>query len=184
MKKHWLFGLAFVIMITALCGCGTNFTQPELSKEIDTTDGGFVFYVPEGWSVFDEWYVEDCILSITKDYEIYADIYFYSDEVYDFTEVFCLNNAVNYYDDNMIGDIETLDLDGMTAYKFQYSKIDIGADGLEYNYHGFVYMIDAPSGVIEANIYYSQTKLEKTYCTPSADGLNLLQRIIESIEVI
>lgn len=183
MKKIWLLGAVVLLLIATLCACGSGDTEVKPSQEIASSDGNFSVSVPEDWYTYDATEEEDLILSIWNYNAGYAKIYFLSNEYYDYPIASWVTDMKEYYGEYMIGDVEEKTIDGLDAYSFQYSMVDISETGDEYNYHGYEYWIDTPLGVVNVDINYAQTKLEDKVSDPSESDLMLLTRIAESFKV-
>jgi hypothetical protein len=193
MKKALIIGLLIFVLILGACtgitgNDGTTAKDTELSQTVDTPDGAFSLTLPEGWSAnslrtASEMDDLDMVLSYSDGDITYVDLYFFDSTEYDYTLDDALDYNLEYFGDNLIGDYEEMRLDGMDAIFFETSMKDIGIDGEEYNYHGYYYMIETPSGIAEIDVYYVQQVLESKIIKPSDDQLLFLQDIAESFEV-
>lgn len=176
-----------VLMPAALCACGgtDKAVETAVSKTITAADGSVSIDVPDNWSedttVVPERYL---VLAITDGSSAFAQIFYYPDDDSGFTaKDYCDMTARDYYTDNVIGDVQEIKLGDHDAFYFGYSMVDEGVDGNEYNYYGYEYFIDFGGDVVEADIFYSQGKLEGKLFTPSDEQLLLLRSIAETARV-
>ncbi len=193
MKKALIIGLLiFVLLLGACTGLtgsdGTAAKDNELSKTVETPDGAFSLTLPENWTnnslrTEAEMNDLDMVLSYTDQDITYVDLYFFDSDEYDYSLDDALDYNLEYFGEGLIGDYEEMRLDGMDAIFFETSMKDIGIDGQEYNYHGYYYMIEAPDGIAEIDVYYVQEILESKIIKPSQEQLLFLQDIAESFEV-
>ena len=186
MWKATLLVLA-ALMPAALCACaGTDKTaDTTISKTITATDGSVSIDVPDTWSedttVVPERYL---VLAITDGSSAFAQIFYYPNDSSGYTaKDYCDMTAGDYYTDNVIGEVQETKLNDQDAYHFEYSMVDEGVDGNQYNYYGYEYFIDFGGDVVEVDIFYSQGKLEGKLFTPSDEQLTLLRSIAETARV-
>lgn len=178
MKKKWFVVPLILVVAAALYACG----PAELSNTIDATDGSVSIDTPDDWSYQGEDPDNYVVLSITDNATAFANIAYYPvSEGYDMTYVG--DFVAEYYGDNIIGDIEDTKVNDCDAVYFAYSMVDLGEDGSEYNYQGYEYVIDCGDGIIEVDIFYSQSVIEGKLFSPSKGELELLRRIAETAEV-
>ena len=180
MKKKWLMVLAVVALTAALTACG----PVELSSSLDTTDGNFTFSVPEGWSEYDGLAEDDLVLHMTDGGVAFAKVYYISYDLYDYSYEKSIKDVTAYYSGSIIGEADELTISEMDASKFEYDMVDLSEEETEVDYHGFEYVINAPKGVLNVDIYYAQDKTIGKIIEPSESELELLQRIVESVEAI
>jgi hypothetical protein len=176
MKKRWLVTAAVLLVTVILGACG----PVELSNTVDSPDGSVSIDVPGDWSYLEADTYNYMPLSITDEDMAFAKVYYlpYSDG---FTMDNLMTEIEGYYEDNVIGDIEEAEIQGRDATYFEYSMVDTGADGNEYNYHGYEYLIAFDNGIIEVDTHYAQDTLEGKIFSPSESQLELLRRIAETV---
>lgn len=184
MKRSWLVLLIAIVLAVALSACGSAVKEVELSLDINTNDGNFTISTPDNWLIYDmDVDDEDLVLAAWNNDTAYAQLYFFSYDVYDISIEGSLEDMKNYYGDNIIGDIEEKTVNDMPVYCFQYSMIDESEDGEDMNYHGYEYLVNTPKGVVEIDINYAQYIIEGKLFDPSDEELKLLQSIAESLSV-
>lgn len=194
MKKILVAG--FLIMVLLLGACtgitgsdGLTADDTELTKTVETLDGKFTITVPDSWTKNYDMTEEEMmdiskVLSCTDNDITFVDIFFYNSDEYDYTLNDSLKYNLDYFGDNIIGKYEEMTLDGMDLFVFENSMVDTSVEDIEFNYHGYLYMINTPYGVVEIDIYYVQEIFESKIIKPSESQLTLLQEIAESFEVI
>ena len=189
MRKRILIIAVITILVLISCACGRadDIIEEEipLSKTVATEDGGITLNVPENWEADDSRNNDTLVLTLTDNVSAYAQVYCYAlDEDFDSIEAFLLE-YVDYYGDDILSEVETLEVGGMPARRFEYLYEDYNENFYEARFRGFVYLIETPDGVISIDAYYSiiepfsetdevSTELERA----------LLVRIIESIRII
>jgi len=178
-----IIGVVCILLILALCACTADTAQAELSKTIEIPGTGLSISVPEDWDTYDKNYDgEFWVMSVSDADTAYADIFFTNNVEYDYSAEQDIESLESYYGDNIIDSTEKLQINDMTAYRFEYAMVDLGEDGDEYSFHGYEYSIDTPGGELEIDIYYSQSKLTAKIFDPSDSQLELLGRIAESLQ--
>jgi hypothetical protein len=191
-KMRWIIGggimikkmllVVFTLIMLVLCACGSDAAEAELRNTIDIPGTGVSISMPASWSPYDKNFNDEFwVMSISNADTGYADIFFTDAEEYDYSAKLNIQDMEDYYADNVIGSVEKLQINDMTAYRFEYSMVDIGEDAENYNFHGYEYTIDTPGGVLEIDIYYSQSELTAKIFNPSGSQLELLTRIAESV---
>lgn len=193
MKKSVLLVLIAIVMLLGACGAfsdidGTSDEPVALSKEIELSDGAFSISFPESWmrdyTVSEAEMIESgVILYYTDNQNSFANIYFLDKEVYTYPLNLAVQDSLDYYGDNIIGEYQEITLNNMDAFLIEYSMIDKSIDNVDFNYHGFEYLVDTPYGIIDIDVYYSQEVLESKIFKPSKQALELLQEIAESFKV-
>ena len=178
MKKRWFFVPLIVMLVVSLCACG----PVALSNTIDASDGSVSIDTPDDWSHDGEDLDNYIVLSIADTENGFANISYYA-LAEGYTVDSTLEYLEDYYGENIIGDIEETEIDDRDAVYFEYSMVDTGEDGSEYNYHGYEYFIAFSGDVVEVDIFYSQGKLEGKLFTPSTEQLSLLRSIAETVRV-
>lgn len=175
----------FPLMLSA-CGSEKEAAQDtKITKTITAPDGRVTIDVPENWSedtsVTPESYL---VLAIKNGDGAFSQIFYYPKDnseykIQDYTDM----TAEDYYGENVIGEVQETRLNEHDLRFFEYSMVDKGVDGNEYNYHGYEYFIDFNGDVVEVDIFYSQDKLEGKLFTLSDEQLALLRSIAETIRV-
>lgn len=194
MKKILIAGLLILMLMLGACtgitgSDGLTADDTELTNTIETPDGGFSITVPDSWTKNYDMSEEEMqeiskVLAYTDNDITFVDVFFYNSEEYDYTLNDSLKFNLDYFGDNILGEYEEMTLDGMDVFVFENSMVDTSVDDIELNYHGYLYMINTPKGVVEIDIYYVQEVLESKIIKPSESQLKLLQEIAESFEVI
>ncbi len=178
--------LLLAALLTAVLGaCSASkdqTTQTQISKTIKAADGSVSIDVPDNWSedatVVPERYL---VLALTDGSSAFSQIFYYPNDESGYTaKDYCDMTAGDYYKDNVIGEVKETKINDHDAFHFEYSMVDEGVDGNEYNYHGYEYFIDFNGNVVEVDIFYSQSKLEGKLFTPSEEQLALLRSIAET----
>ncbi len=193
MKKVIILCLiAFVAMFGACDALGqTNdaASEPvELSKDEQMLDGEFTISMPDNWmkefSHTDEEMLEqDMILSMTDNDRTFMQVYFYDNEYYDYPLNLAMQDNLDYYGENIIGEYQETTVDDMDSFTFEYSMIELSIDNIKLNYHGYEYLINTPRGVIDIDIFISQEIFESKIIKPTEQQLELLRRIAQSFVV-
>lgn len=148
--------VCFIVLLCALfpaCGCGVQATDETiLTKTVQSHKGDIVISVPDNWEADTE-YMDILVLRITDNVSAYAQIYYLAfDEEYQTLDDF-LNECLERYSEDYTGEVQALEIDGMSAKKFEYIYEDFTENFEEAKFHGFEYFIDAPKGVIYIDIY-------------------------------
>lgn len=178
MKKRWFIVPMVLVLALTLCACG----PVELSNTIDAPDGSVSIDTPDDWSYYGSDTLNYVSLSISNEDTAYANISCYPvSEGFDMESV--TEYVEDYYGDNMIGDMEDTEVDDFDAVYFEYSMVDMGEDGSDYNYHGYEYIVDFGTSIVEVDIFYSQGVIEGKVFSPSSSQLELLRRIAETVEL-
>ena len=180
MKKIGLFIIILSVLMTA-SACGASDTQVSLDNTITTPDGSFTITTPDDWAVYDDASEDYFLMTISDNNTASANIFFFSNEGDDYTAKDYAEEMTYYYDGNIIDETKEIEADNADGYVFEYSMVDIGDDGEDYNFYGYEFFFDMPSGVVEIDIYYSQSKIESKLFKPSDSQLALLTEIAKSI---
>ena len=179
-----ILGAVCILLILVLCACKADVAEAVLSKTVELTGTNASISMPNDWDTSEKVYDDEFwVTGISNADTGFADVFFTDFSFYDYSAKLAIEDLESYYGDNIIGSTEKLKINDMTAYRFEYSMVDTGDDGDEYNFHGYEYTIDTPGGVLEVDIYYSQAKLTAKIFNPSESQLTLLGRIAESVEV-
>lgn len=180
MRKLLYLLLLLCALSAAACGCGA---QPQLTKTVKSEEGDIVFSVPEDWEA-DSTHMDILVLSITDNISAYAQVYYLAyDDEYKTLEDF-LNECLIRYIDDFTGEIQTLEIDGMIAKKFEYIYDDFTENFEEARFHGFEYFIDAPEGVIYIDIYHTLVNPESETDEVSTPlQRKLLESIVQSMRI-
>lgn len=185
LKKTLLSLAALMLALLYACGGGDESGGTDKSKTITTSDGSVSIDVPEGWSEDTTISPENYhVLAVGDGAGAFAQVFYYPDDgsgyiAKDYADM----TAEEYYGENVIGEVQETQLDDHEAHYFEYSMVDEGVDGNEYNYHGYEYFIGFGRDVVEVDIFYSQGKLEGKLFTPSDEQLALLRNIAETVRV-
>lgn len=182
--KKWLCALLAAALLLALCACGQettprNSATATAAKDIETTDGAFVLHTPGNWAPFEAEPQDYLILSISDDNMGHADIFYYSYDIGDITIDDFLSQNKDYYSGKIVGDVQSLE-QPFPGYFFEYSMVDKGSDDKDYNFHGYEYLYDAAGGILEIDIYYSQTQLDSKLFKITDKELGVLRDIAAS----
>ena len=179
MRKMWFFVPVVLLLAAMLGACGGG--EVDLSNTIDAPDGSISIDTPDSWSYYGTDPENGIVLSLSNNDTAYANISYYpASDGYDME--FCLSSIKDYYGDNIIGDVEDTEAGDHDASYFEYSMVDIGEDGSEYNYHGYEYVVDFGTGIVEVDIFYSQGTLEGKIFSPSKSELELLRLIAVTVQ--
>lgn len=176
--------ISFVLVMAALfCACGSVADAPlDNSVNAELTDGSTItFSTPKGWEndeLYTDW--QGCILAMKNDDGLFMDVYNYGDDETDYAAY--VDSRTGYYEESVIGDVETISLDDYDVTKLGYSTIDNTVLQSEGFFYGFEYIIDAPDGVVNVDVYRSFDYPDENQ-KPSDDELVLLQRIAESMTI-
>lgn len=194
MKKLLIAGLLILMLMLGACtgitgSDGLTADDTELTKTVETPDGKFSIAIPDSWTKNYDLTEEEMqeiskVLAYTDNDITFVDVFFYNREEYDYSLNDSLKFNLDYFGDNIIGEYEEMTLDGMDVFVFENSMVDTSVEETEFNYHGYLYMINTPYGVVEIDIYYVQEVLESKIIKPSEAQLTLLQEIAESLEVL
>jgi hypothetical protein len=172
-----------LVVTAALCACGSVADAPlDNPVSAELTDGSTIsFSTPKGWAnddLYTNW--QGCILALKNDDGLFMDVYNYGEQ--DTSYAAFVDSRTEYYGESVIGDVETLELGDFEVTKLNYSTVDSTVLQSEGFFYGFEYIIDAPDGVVNVDVYrsydYPDTKQK-----PSDDELVLLQRIAESMTI-
>lgn len=145
---------------------------PDNSVQIDA---------PEDWTEDETATLEEyLVLSIGNGFGAFAQVFYYPDDGSGDTAQDFSASLQEYYGENLIGEPQETELAGNDAIYFEYSMVDTGVDGEQYNYHGYEYVIAFGADVVEVDIFYSQTTLEGKLFSPSDEQLQLLRSIAET----
>jgi hypothetical protein len=175
-EKRGLVVIAAVLVGAMLGACG----PAELSQTIDAPDGSVSIDTPDDWSYLEADTYNYMPMSITDEDTAFAKVYYFPySEGYTLED--CLDYNEEYYGDNIIGDVEETEIGDYEAHYFEYSMVDMGADGSEYNYHGYEYVIAFQNGIVDVDIHYAQYTLEGKIFSPSKGQLELLRSIAETV---
>lgn len=175
-----LIFLMLCIVFAAAFGCGAQ-DELILSKTVKSLEGGLTFFVPDNWES-EPTDTDIMVLKLTDNISAYAQIYYLAyDEEYltldDFIEECCLR-----YSDDFIGEVQSLNISGMSAKKFEYVYEDFTEYFEEAKFHGFEYFIDAPEGVIYVDIYHSLINpASETQQVSTKKQRELLENIVEGM---
>ena len=184
-----------ILLVFLLCACSSipgadsyEDIDEQQFKTVKASDDRLSISVPDNWTkdytfTDEEMKQDDVVLTMTDNNITYVTIYFFDNEFYEYPLNAVLTDNLNHFGDSVIGDYEEMKLNGMDVFILQYSIVDVGIDGYEYNYYGYDYMINTPYGVVDIDIYYVQEVIESKIFKPSEEQLLLLQEIAESLEV-
>jgi hypothetical protein len=184
MKKIGSVALAAFTLVMLLGACGAA-TSEDNTQTIVAQNGSVQIDAPEGWSEDTSRALEGyLVLSISDGEGAFAQISYYPDDGSgDTAKDLASTLADEYYTDNIIGGVEETTVSGNDASYFEYSMTDEGADGSQYNYHGYEYLIGFGADIVEVDIYYAQGTVEGKLFSPSDDQLALLRSIAETARV-
>ena len=184
-KAALLVIAAIIPLVLCACGGAEKAEDTKISKTITASDGSVSIDVPDSWTedttVVAESYL---VLAIGDGNGAFSQIFYYPDDESGYTiQDYSDMTAKDYYGENVIGEVQETKMGERDVRFFEYSMVDEGVDGNEYNYHGYEYFIDFSGDVVEVDIFYSQGKLEGKLFTPSAEQLSLLRSIAETVRV-
>lgn len=183
MRKIML--IAAALCLAVICGCGQQTeNEPALSKTVYAEHGEVSFLIPEDWEADYTRNTDVLILTITDNLSAYAQVYYLGfDEEYTALDDF-LYERLDLYGDDVLSDVETIDIDGMSAKKFEYTYKDYNENFEEALFHGFEYLIEAPEGVVYIDIYHTLVNPESdTQDVSTQQARRLLERIAQSIRI-
>lgn len=185
MRRRLLSIAMIAVWIVALCGCeNPKETDVPLGKTVLAVDGTVAFRVPDNWEADFSRNTDAFVLTITDNVSAYAHVYYYAcDEDYATLDDF-LTEFLYQFGDDIVGGVTDIEINGMRAKKFEYFYDDYNEHFEEARFCGFLYLIDAPDGVINVDVYYTQIEPfpdETMRCTP--DEKRLLQSIAESLTI-
>lgn len=169
---------------TFFCGCGAQaLDEPVLAKTLKSQQGDIVISVPDNW-VEDSVYMDIMVLKISDNISAYAQVYYLAyDEQYLTLDDF-LDERLIIYSDDFTGEVQTLEIGGMAAKKFEYIYEDFTENFEEAKFHGFEYLIDAPKGVVYIDIYNTLINPKsETDEVSTPQQRRLLESIAESVRI-
>jgi hypothetical protein len=185
MKKAGLFALAALALAALLGGCGGMSAGEEDIKTMSAPDGSVMIDVPDSWTEDPTQEPEGfLVLSIGDGEGAFAQVFYYPDDGSgDTAQDLATMLAEDYYGDNVIGGLQEATIKDADAIYFEYSMTDEGADGNQYNYHGYEYVLGFGLNIVEVDIFYSQDTLQGKLFSPSKDQLAVLRGIAETVRI-
>jgi hypothetical protein len=183
MFKKLIMAFSVLVMAALFCACGSVADAPlDNSVSAELTDGSTItFSTPKGWAndeLYTDW--QGCILALKNDSGLFLDVFNFGEDETEYSAY--VDSRTGYYEDSVIGDVETIKLGDLEVTKLGYSTIDNTVLQSEGFFYGFEYIIDAPDGVVNVDVYRSYDYLDENQ-KPSDDELVLLQRIAESMTI-
>ncbi len=179
-KTVFLFILALAF-IPAVFGCTTKEAVTPLSQTVSAAENSFTFLVPENWQAKEAEDSDGLVLTMTDNISAYAHVYYYRfDEDYAELDDF-LSVYQNRFFDDMIGEVETIDINEKNAVRFEYLNDDINEYFESAGFRGYIYLIEAPLGIICIDIYHTAVDPSKADEVSTEQQRLLLQEIAQSI---
>jgi len=183
MLKKLIMTFSVLMMAVLFCACGSVAEAPlDNSVSAELTDGSTIsFSTPKGWAndeLYTDW--QGCILALKNDDGLFLDVYNYGEQDASYTAF--VDSRIEYYEESVIGDVETIKLGDFEVTKLGYSTIDNTVLQSEGFFYGFEYIIDALNGVVNVDVYRSYDYPDENQ-KPSDDELVLLQRIAETMTI-
>lgn len=184
MRKCMLLAAAILALAAVACGCGPQTSEAELSKTVYSEFGELAFLVPDNWEADYSRNTDVLVLTISDNISAYAQVYYLGfDEDYATLDDF-LDERLELYGDDILGDTETIEIDGMAAKKFEYIYKDYNENFEEALFHGFEYLIQAPEGVVYIDIYHTLVNpASDTQDVSSKQARHLLERVAQSMHI-
>lgn len=181
MTKKLLHIALVAALSVALCACGGGETPIDLPKTIFAVEGKLAFRVPENWSADYSDNEDALVLTMTDGVSAYAQVYYYGcDGNYTTLDDF-LEEYQEFYGDSMQEEAVALTVGGQNAKKFEYIYEDYNENFQEARFRGFIYLVEAPAGVVCVDIYHLVVEpFTDEVCTK--EQRTLLEQIAQSLQ--